>query len=59
MQTAMDTATRTAPVPATRIWVGRSISALAALFLLLDGVIKALQLAPPWMPQHSSATARA
>jgi hypothetical protein len=47
MQTAEYTATNyhPAPAPAMRIWVGRSISALAALFLLLDGVIKVLQLA--------------
>jgi hypothetical protein len=49
MQTAPNyyTATdyHTAPVPVARIWVGRSISALAAAFLLLDGVIKVLQLA--------------
>ena len=47
MQTATDyyTVTEAAPSPTTRIWVGRSISALAALFLLLDGAIKVLQLA--------------
>lgn len=46
MQATMQTATRTAPVPATRPWAGRIISALAVLFLLFDGVIKVLQLAP-------------
>jgi hypothetical protein len=41
MQTAIYTATdyHMAPAAATRIWVGRSTSAFAALFLLLDGIV--------------------
>ncbi len=46
MQTTMNTTAYTAPVSVTRVWVGRSLSALAILFLLFDGVIKVLQLAP-------------
>lgn len=46
MQTAMNTTSYAAPVSATCVWLGRSISALAILFLLFDGVIKVLQLAP-------------
>ena len=46
MHAAMYTATHTAPVSTTRLWVGRIIGALAILFLLFDGVIKVLQLAP-------------
>ena len=46
MQAAMHTAMHTAPVSATRLWAGRVSSALAVLFLLFDGVIKVLQLAP-------------
>ncbi len=38
--------TYTAPVSAMRRWTGRSISALAVLFLVFDGAVKALQLAP-------------
>ncbi|MGI8855796.1 MAG: DoxX family protein, partial [Thermomicrobiales bacterium] len=45
-QTATYTATHAAPAPTMRVWARRSISAFAILFLLLDGVIKALQLAP-------------
>lgn len=46
MQTTMNTTAYTPPVSVTRVWVGRSLSALAILFLLFDGVIKVLQLAP-------------
>ena len=44
MQTAMVTTTRITSASTTRLWVGRSISAVAILFLLLDGVVKVLQL---------------
>jgi hypothetical protein len=46
MHAALHTATHTAPVPTTRPRAGRLIGALAVLFLLFDGVIKVLQLAP-------------
>ena len=46
MQAALHTATHTAPVSTARTWTGRIISALAVLFLLFDGAIKVLQLAP-------------
>lgn len=46
MQAAMHTATNIAPASTTRPRAGRIISALAVLFLLFDGVIKVLQLAP-------------
>ena len=46
MHAAMYAANHTAPVSATRLWVGRIIGALAILFLLFDAVIKVLQLAP-------------
>lgn len=46
MHTATYTTTHVASVPTARIWIGRSLSALAILFLLFDGVIKVLQLAP-------------
>ena len=46
MHAAMQMATHTAPVSTTRLWIGRTIGALAILFLLFDGVIKVLQLAP-------------
>lgn len=35
-----------APVSAKMLWAGRSMTALVVLFLILDGVIKVLQLAP-------------
>jgi hypothetical protein len=44
MHAATHAATPVAPVTATRRWVGRAISALAVLFLLVDGAIKALRL---------------
>ncbi len=46
MQAVTPVVTYTAPVSATRRWAGRSISALAVLFLFVDGAVKALQLAP-------------
>ena len=46
MRTATHTATHAAPVSTTRPRTGRAIGALAALFLLFDGAIKVLQLAP-------------
>ena len=47
----MSTVTQTASLspastPATRLWLGRVLSALAALFLFVDGITKALQVAP-------------
>ena len=38
--------TQTAPVSKKMLWAGRIISALAALFLLFDSVIKVMKLAP-------------
>jgi hypothetical protein len=46
MQAVAHAATHATPVSTMRRWAGRVISALVVLFLLLDGVIKALQLAP-------------
>ena len=46
MQAVTHPATDPAPVTTTRPWAGRLISALAVLFLLFDGGIKVLQLAP-------------
>lgn len=37
---------QTAPVSKTRLWAGRIISALPALFLLMDGVMKLFKPAP-------------
>jgi DoxX-like protein len=34
------------PVSRTRLWAGRTLSALAALFLLFDSVIKLMKIAP-------------
>jgi hypothetical protein len=44
MQTAMYRAMHISSASTTRLWVGRSSSAVAILFLLLDGVVKVLQL---------------
>ena len=38
--------TPTAPVSKTRVWAGRVISALPALFLLVDGAMKLVKPAP-------------
>jgi hypothetical protein len=38
--------TQAAPAVKTALWAGRIISALAILFLIFDGVIKVLKLAP-------------
>lgn len=46
MQAAIQTTAPAAPVSMKGRWVGLSISALAALFLVFDGAIKVLQLAP-------------
>lgn len=46
MQTATYTARQATPILTTRVWAGRCMSVFAILFLLLDGVIKMLQLAP-------------
>lgn len=46
MRTATFAATHATPVSPTRLWIGRAISALAVLFLLFDGALKVLQLAP-------------
>lgn len=44
--TATYMAPHAAPVSMTRIWIGRFLSGLAALFLIFDGAIKVLQLTP-------------
>lgn len=46
MQVVLDTTTRAASISTPRLWAGRIISALAVLFLIFDGGIKVLQLAP-------------
>jgi hypothetical protein len=45
-QEFMQTDTQTVPVSKGRLWAGRIISGLAALFLLLDGVMKLVKPAP-------------
>ncbi len=42
----MEAVTQTAPVSKKRLWAGRIISALPALFLLLDGIMKLVKPAP-------------
>src|SRR6266536_570340 len=42
----MQSAAQTAPVSRKMIWVGRIFSALPALFLLLDGIMKLVKPAP-------------
>ncbi len=42
----LPTDTQTAPLPAKMVWTGRIISALAVLFMLFDGVIKLIKIAP-------------
>lgn len=42
----MEAVTQTAPVSNKRLWAGRIISALPALFLLVDGVMKLVKPAP-------------
>lgn len=42
----MQPAAQTVPAPKTTLWTGRIISALAVLFLLFDGAIKVMMLAP-------------
>jgi hypothetical protein len=42
----MQSNTRVVPVSKTRLWTGRIMSALAALFLLFDGVAKLFKPAP-------------
>ncbi len=42
----MQSDTQTAPVSKKRLWIGRIISALPALFLLMDGVMKLVKPAP-------------
>jgi hypothetical protein len=42
----MQPGTRTAPISKTSLWAGRIISALVVLFMLFDGIIKILKLAP-------------
>jgi hypothetical protein len=42
----MLSATQTAPATKATLWAGRILSALAVLFLIFDGVIKVLNLAP-------------
>jgi hypothetical protein len=36
----MQTATQAAPTPKAMLWTGRIVSAVSALFLLMDGVMK-------------------
>jgi hypothetical protein len=43
MQAAVYTAAQVTPAPATRVWIGRAVSALVILFMLFDGVTKALR----------------
>ena len=42
----MLSATQTVPVSKTMIWAGRIMIAIAVLFLIFDGIIKVLTLAP-------------
>ncbi len=42
----MQSGTQVAPVSKKRLWAGRIISALVVLFLLLDGIIKLIKIAP-------------
>jgi hypothetical protein len=42
----MESGMQTVPVSKTGLWAGRVISALAILFLLFDGVIKVMRIAP-------------
>jgi hypothetical protein len=42
----MQSAVQTAPVVKTGLWAGRIISAFAVVFLIMDGGIKVLNLAP-------------
>ena len=42
----MQSATQTAPLSKKRLWAGRITSALPALFLLIDGVVKLVKPAP-------------
>ncbi len=42
----MEAITQTAPVSKKGLWAGRLISALPALFLLLDGIMKLVKPAP-------------
>lgn len=46
MEATLHTATRARPTSTPRRWTGRSLSALAILFLVFDGALKVLQLAP-------------
>jgi hypothetical protein len=46
MQATLRASAPTAPISTTRRWVGRVISGLAVLFLVVDGVVKALALEP-------------
>jgi hypothetical protein len=46
MQATLRASAHTAPISTTRRWVGRVISGLAVLFLVIDGVVKALALEP-------------
>ena len=42
----VESATQTAVVSSTSVWAGRIISALVVLYLLFDGAIRVLKLAP-------------
>jgi hypothetical protein len=42
----MESAIQTAPVLKTRLWAGRVLSGLAVFFLLFDGIIHVMKIAP-------------
>jgi hypothetical protein len=42
----MQSDTQAVPVSKTRLWAGRVLSALVVLFLLFDGIIKVMKIAP-------------
>jgi hypothetical protein len=42
----MQSDTQAVPVSKTRLWAGRVLSALVVLFLLFDGIIKVMKVAP-------------
>ncbi|RIK30049.1 MAG: hypothetical protein DCC55_37545 [Chloroflexi bacterium] len=46
MQTVTQTVPGAKPMPKTTLWAGRILSALLALFLLFDGVIKVVNIQP-------------
>jgi hypothetical protein len=42
----MESGTQVVPVSKKRLWVGRVLGALVVLFLLFDGIIKVMRIAP-------------